>query len=307
VDRGFLVCKLPDDELHQAEQKRVALQDVRGVIAAVPGLAFTNACISRLLAQDSVILHCDEEFKPIGWTVPLERVIRREVFANQIQCDKIYQKTLWSHFVLQKMRNQASALSSMDVEHDLSRLIEYWKHYFGLLRAPQIRERKGAQKFENQALNYGYAVLATLVHRACLMYGLLPSLGIHHDFRYRSTPLVYDVMEPYRPFIDLILAEWIMDMKWDYDGEEDWRLWVQFLMNSLRQCRIKHPEDKHSHKLLDAIDKTVRGLATCYEDEAFYKQDNSKLWLPRLEAHYWLREGGIDDDEEQELGQQLRV
>jgi CRISP-associated protein Cas1 len=48
-------------------------------------------------------------------------------------------------------------------------------------------------------LNYGYTVLAALCHRSLLIHGLTPALGVKHMPRYRSTPLVFDLMEPFRP------------------------------------------------------------------------------------------------------------
>lgn len=201
-ERGFLVCKYPDDD-----EKRIALADVRSIVIANPAVSFTNECLARLLAQDSVVLHCDRQFKPIGWTVPLERVIRREVFLNQVAQAEEFTRSLWKRIVLRKMRNQAALLDYLNIDHTLHDLIEkplaneanvarqFWGSYFQALGKRQKRERKGAESLENKALNYGYAVISTLAHRAILIHGLLPSLGIHHEARYRSHPLVYDLVE----------------------------------------------------------------------------------------------------------------
>lgn len=48
------------------------------------------------------------------------------------------------------------------------------------------------------------------------MHGLLPELGIHHLGKYNSTPLVYDLMEPYRPFVDLYIEK-IVESYLQYD------------------------------------------------------------------------------------------
>ncbi len=293
-DRGFLVCQYPD-----RESNRIALADVRGIIIANPAVSFSNESLARLLAQDSIILHCDRHFKPIGWTVPLERVIRREVFGNQILQDLGHSRLLWQSVCRQKMLNQAAVLDDFGIEHSLYRLIDkplvseanvsrqYWGHYFKSIGHKQKRERKGAESFENKALNYGYAVINTLVHRAILIHGLLPSLGIHHEYRYRSYPLVYDLMEPFRAFIDLFLAKWCASRKVVPNTDDDFRDWVQYLMQALRHCRVKHPEDKHSHKLMDAVDIQVRSVATCFENRFFNIKDTSSLWLPKLIHHYW--------------------
>lgn len=306
-ERGFLVCRYPD-----GNENRIALADVRGLVIANPAVSFTNECLARLLAQDSVVLHCDRHFKPIGWTVPLDRIIRREVFLNQLAQDKEFERLLWKNIVLRKMRNQAALLDYLNIEHNLHSLIEkplaneanvsrqFWGAYFSALGVRQKREHKGAESFENKSLNYGYAVISTLVHRAILIHGLLPSLGIHHEARYRSHPLVYDLVEPFRSFVDLLFYEWTQQQ---IPGDEDaqFKDWVRFLMNSLRECRIKHSEDKHSYKLMDAVDRLVRSVASSFESRYFQSQNMEKLWLPQLEKHYWLKaEAGESEDEDEE-------
>jgi CRISPR-associated protein Cas1 len=306
-ERGFLVCRYPD-----GDENRVALADVRSIVIANPAVSFTNECLARLLAQDSVVLHCDRQFKPIGWTTPLDRVIRREVFLNQLTQNQDFSRLLWKSIVLRKMRNQAALLDYLNVDHNLHNLVEkplaneanvsrqFWGSYFQALGKRQKRERKGAESFENKSLNYGYAVISTLTLRAILIHGLLPSLGIHHEPRYRSYPLVYDLMEPFRSFVDLLFYEWMQEPKPE-DEEEQFKDWVRYLMNSLRECRIKHPEDKHSYKLMDAVDSLVRSVATCFESNHFQSGNTDRLWLPRLEEHYWLKaENGEPDDEDEE-------
>jgi CRISPR-associated protein Cas1 len=311
-ERGFLVCKLPD-----GNENRIALADIRGLVIANPATSFTNICLARLLARDAVILHCDEQFKPIGWTVPLDRVIRREVFFNQIKMSDTWRKALWKAVVGTKMKNQAALLDSLGIQHSLYELIDrplaneanvakqFWGHYFNAVGEKQKRERRGAETFENKALNYGYAVLSTLVHRAVLIYGLQPSLGIHHEARYRSYPLVYDLMEPFRSFIDLLFSEWTQQkaLNIELSGEEaQFQAWICFLMNSFRECRIKHLEDKHSYKLMDAVDRLVRSVATVLSQAE--DADPALLWLPRLSSHYWLTstdEVTEDDDEKSSI------
>ena len=51
------------------------------------------------------------------------------------------------------------------------------------------------------------------------MHGLLPELGIHHLGKYNSTPLVYDLMEPYRPFVDYYFYKFVQDFESDYNSK----------------------------------------------------------------------------------------
>ena len=58
----------------------------------------------------------------------------------------------------------------------------------------------------NLHLNYGYAVLRAVVARALCASGLHPSLGVHHHNRYDTFCLADDLMEPFRPLVDRVVA-----------------------------------------------------------------------------------------------------
>ena len=78
----------------------------------------------------------------------------------------------------------------------------YWKNFFP--ENPRfIRGRN--EDDPNGLFNYGYAVLRAIIARALVGSGLLPTLGIHHHNRYNAYCLADDIMEPYRPYIDLIV------------------------------------------------------------------------------------------------------
>jgi CRISPR-associated protein Cas1 len=59
----------------------------------------------------------------------------------------------------------------------------------------------------NSALNYGYAILRAAMARAIVGSGLHPSIGLHHKNQYNPFCLADDLMEPYRPFVDLIVLQ----------------------------------------------------------------------------------------------------
>jgi CRISPR-associated protein Cas1 len=318
ADAGFLVCQYKNGTTH-----RMPLGDVRAIIAAHPAISYSNACLARLLAQDSVVLHCDRHYKPVGWTVPLDRVIRSTVFEGQLAASPHFKADLWQALVLGKMHNQADTLTRLGLEHGLHQLIArplaseanvaryYWSPYFKAIAAEWgKRERKGAASFENKALNYGYAVVATLVHRALLVHGLLPTLGLRHKHRYRSAPLVYDAMEPCRVIVDWLLAQWkalpqVANQPWasmsDEASDALFREWVAFLMQGLREWRLAPQRagqaEKHTLKWLDAPDKLARGLA-----KAFEQGDVSAVWLPCLTETYHHAEGqGFSDDDDEPI------
>jgi CRISPR-associated protein Cas1 len=63
----------------------------------------------------------------------------------------------------------------------------------------------------NALLNYGYAVLLSTMLQKLFGVGLDPTFGINHVVRERSTPLAYDLMEPFRPCVDWRVAQWVRE------------------------------------------------------------------------------------------------
>lgn len=61
----------------------------------------------------------------------------------------------------------------------------------------------------NAGLNYGYAVLRGCVARSLAVYGFLPALGLHHRSTLNPFNLADDLMEPFRPLIDLLVIQGI--------------------------------------------------------------------------------------------------
>lgn len=68
-----------------------------------------------------------------------------------------------------------------------------------------LRDRDGA--YPNNLLNYGYAILRAVVARAVVGSGLHPTLGLFHRNRYNAFCLADDMMEPFRPMVDQVVAD----------------------------------------------------------------------------------------------------
>lgn len=70
------------------------------------------------------------------------------------------------------------------------------------------RQKRPAWDPFNALLNYLYGMLYTSVHLAMLKCGLDPQLGVLHADQYGSAPtLVFDAIEPYRPWADEVALQ----------------------------------------------------------------------------------------------------
>lgn len=276
-ERGFIVCRTNDQP-----DRTLPLHDVRAVIIAARGVTLTSSFLSGLLEKDAIVLHCDESYQPCGWTAPLARVVDLRAFEHQTVRPRKLNERLWHEMIRVKTLNQSRVLEQRNLcsphlelalrndEFDEGNCARrYWQLYFPSIGwTGSRRDRKQATP-PNRMLNYGYAVLAALCHRSLIVHGLVPQLGVHHKPRYRSDPLVYDLMEAFRPAVELLLAQFLLE------PEVTMKVWARKVGTELRDRRVQH--GGYTLKLMDAIDASANSLARAYAELSA-----KLLWLPEL-------------------------
>ena len=127
----------------------------------------------------------------------------------------------------------------------------------------------------NALLNYGYAVLLSSVLQNLFAVGLDPTFGIGHMSRERSTPLAYDLMEPFRPCVDKKVHGWFIQQKGHIqDGvTNEYRRWIVPVLTE----PISHEGTRM--QLKRAIEQVARGFrrAILQNDVRLYKPWQRKI------------------------------
>jgi len=126
----------------------------------------------------------------------------------------------------------------------------------------------------NDLLNYGYAVLLSSMLQKLFAVGLDPTWGLSHVARERSTPLAYDLMEPFRPCVDWRVYQWMRDHpdRTDWEVNKEFRRWV----TGFPLERIEYLE--FTLEIQGVIEGVVRSFrrAVMENKPAFYKP-----WTPK--------------------------
>lgn len=134
----------------------------------------------------------------------------------QLRASQPLRKRLWKQIVQAKIHMQAAVIALCDgpdlplrrlagkvrsgdpsnVEGQAARL------YWSLLLGKSFRRDREAPGI-NAMLNYGYTVLRAIVARQVMAAGLHPGIPLHHANEGNAMRLVDDLMEPFRPLVDV--------------------------------------------------------------------------------------------------------
>jgi CRISP-associated protein Cas1 len=137
------------------------------------------------------------------------------------------------------------------------------RHYWSEVFAPVQFQRERFGYPPNNLLNYGYAILRAAVARALVGSGLLPTLGIHHHNRYNAFCLADDVIEPFRPFVDLIVAKIVTQSE-----NGDYTLTTEYKKLLLGVLTTDIELNGQRSPLMVGLSQTTTSLVRCYEGES---------------------------------------
>lgn len=215
MHRGFMVVQ--DTEGERKELGQVPLDDIAAVIANAHGLSYTNNLLVALAERGAPFVLCAANHNAVGMLLPIEGNFEQaKRIEAQIAATLPTHKRLWAAVVRSKLEQQAAALEATGAPPaPLSALVSKVKsgdpqnleaqgarRYWGLLFGSSFRRDQDAAGL-NAMLNYGYTVLRATTARAIIAAGLHPSIGLHHSNDTNAMRLVDDVMEPFRPMVDL--------------------------------------------------------------------------------------------------------
>jgi CRISPR-associated protein Cas1 len=215
LSRGFLVVQ--DTEGERKELGQVPLDDVAAVIANAHGLSYTNNLLVALAERCAPFVLCAANHNAVGMVLTIDGNYQQaKRFDAQIAATQPLVKRLWAEIVKSKLIQQAAALEATGAPFvPLSALVrkvrsgdpdnfeaQGARRYWGLLFGEDFRRDQQGGGL-NAMLNYGYTILRAATARAVVAAGLHPTIGLHHSNEGNAMRLVDDLMEPFRPMIDL--------------------------------------------------------------------------------------------------------
>ena len=197
---------------------RLPLEDIAYMVIDTPQASLSLPLLTACMEAGLAVIITDPKHLPSGVMLPFHRHFRQGGMARlQVDQTEPFRKRLWQAVVRAKIENQGAVLKvlgradsgplaamarlvgSGDPENVEARAARaYWSRLWSNFR------REDEADLRNALLNYGYAVLRACVARALVGMGFLPAFGIHHASVTNAFNLADDMLEPFRPFIDLL-------------------------------------------------------------------------------------------------------
>lgn len=252
----------------------VPIEDVALVLLDNCQITLSTQLINKLMAHNVAIIHCDNHHLPNGLMLPMVgHTELTERWRFQLSASLPLKKQLWKQTVEAKIKNQTKHLLLYQKTVDpmkkyLEKLVSgdetnmegkaanhYWKHVLNNFQ----RQRYG--DMPNNFLNFGYAVLRSMVARAIVSSGMLPAIGIFHKNKYNPYCLADDIMEPYRPFVDKLVVTYITNNKEAVD------LTTQAKKHLLTMATQDVLINNKKSPLLVAITTTTASVYKCFNGE----------------------------------------
>lgn len=197
------------------KQESFPLEDLNSILLESLQTNISTYTLSKLADNGVIVYICDDKHLPNGYLLPFHSHYNQlKMYQAQTSVSAPFQKQLWKAIVQAKIRNQSTCLELIGKESHLNELIEKVQSddrtnveaiaaskYFKIYLDGQFSRQ--ADTNVNTALNYGYAIIRGIVARNIVSHGLLPFLGLKHANQYNNFNLADDLIEVFRPFVDL--------------------------------------------------------------------------------------------------------
>lgn len=259
---------------------KVPLEDIECIAIDSMQITMNSYLLSRLSEYAITLYVTDKTHHPCGTFLPLLRHSRHlSVLKNQLEMTLPNKKKLWKQIVCQKIENQATVLKlcgidewkSIDVlksmvksgDPDNMEAVAASK-YFKLLFGKNYTRTQ--DNFINPKLNYGYSILRSTISKYLVVYGYEPSLGIFHKSNLNSFNLSDDIIEPFRPIVDLYVKKFALEDEIDTH--------TKVSLANLLNCDLII--DNKLFACAKAIELTIKSLSSWYNDK------NKSLLLPQI-------------------------
>jgi len=206
--------------IQQEQSVRVPFEDIAIIVLNHREILLTHPVLSACGEYGISMFATDDAHQPNGVFLPfLQHSRANRMLRMQLAASKPLVKKTWAAIVRQKITNQGLALDFTASEGGTQMvafvqqvrsgdvtMMESQAAAFHFARLFGRDFRRSQLIWTNAALNYGYAILRGAIARGLVAHGFFPSIGLQHANEQNAFNLADDLIEPFRPVIDLYVA-----------------------------------------------------------------------------------------------------
>lgn len=218
VSKDAKICVKNNQLCLEKDENKVdfPLEDVNSVMIEGLNAVVTTYTLSALAERGILCFICNQNHLPNGIVLPFcGHYQTLTQYNNQVNLSKPLKKRLWKSIIENKIRNQDKVLELIGKGNALKELSEtvlsgdssnneakasllYFKLLFG-----ESFARRDEENAINAFLNYGYSIIRSFIARSVVAHGFMPFLGICHSNQFNQFNLADDLIEVFRPVVDL--------------------------------------------------------------------------------------------------------
>lgn len=260
--------------IEQEQTAFVPFEDIAVIMLNHREISLTHPVLSACGEYGISLFATGDTHHPSGVFLPFLSHSRATRWLRfQLDMPRPLAKQTWAAIVRKKVANQAACLKLAGIE-GADRLADYVHRvrsgdstriegqaaafYFTQLFGKEFH--RGQERWLNSALDYGYAVLRGTIARGLVAHGLLPSLGLFHASEQNAFNLADDLIEPFRPLVDLHVAK--------QRGHDKAELLPSDKAELIALLNVDMGMPSGATAALNAIELAVESLARIYESGA---------------------------------------
>ncbi len=198
---------------------RVHLKEIDVLVVENTGTSLSVALLEALWQNKINVVFCDGKHLPAAQLLALygshDCAARLQ---DQLAWTREAKDAVWGYIIKAKIAKQAECLMHFDLP-EANQLLDYVedvvggdvsnreghaaKVYFNALFGHDFFRSVDSKL--NSALDYGYSIILSTVARDVVAAGCITQLGIFHHNTFNPYNLASDLMEPFRPLVDMIV------------------------------------------------------------------------------------------------------
>lgn len=193
------------------------LEDINSVMIENLGTTISTYTLSQFANYGILVYVCNQNHLPCGVVLPFcEHYQTLSQYNYQVGISKPLQKQIWQRVIKNKIKNQNEVLNYLGKKDVLKEIYESVSSgdranneaKASLIYFKELFDRGFVRRDDNPInafLNYGYSIVRGLIARSIVVHGLMPFLGIFHSNNYNQFNLADDMIEVFRPLVDLFV------------------------------------------------------------------------------------------------------